>query len=242
REPSTPWLIPALAGTAVVGVAFYLLHARDVPAKSPNAVAPRAVDSAPAAAAPAPRADSLADTLAASPLLAANPEDSARASAYAIELWRSTTYEGAVARVDRDWPTLPAVSITPMVTAAGDSVLWYKVSAGAYTDSNTAMSRRATLRARGGGTLDLPIVRAPYALRVVQGVQIDSLGRYGAELRARQLPAYALLQLDGRANIYLGAFETLQQANAYRRRLRSQGLMPPIVFRVGEPYAMPRKP
>ena len=235
--PSSPWLIPALAGTAVVGLGFYLMRARDLPP-------PNAADDLPPAAvvAPAPRADSVgSDSAGVIAPAVINPADSGRASAYAIELWQSTTFEGAAARVERDWPTLPAVSITPIVTR-GDSVSWYKVRAGAYADSNTAASRRATLRARGGGTLDLPIVRAPYALRLLQGISVDTLATYARELRAKQVPAYVLLQLDGRVNVYAGAFETVAEAAAYRRTLRRLGILPPIAFRVGEPYGMPRTP
>jgi hypothetical protein len=113
------------------------------------------------------------------------------------------------------------------------------VIAGAYThryqaDSLLLALRKArTLPSDSAGN----VLRAPLALVVdsvpTQGGIDDVVRAAVGKYRARGLPVYALMQNEGSARLYAGAFERPEQSAELTRTLRSVGLNPVLAYRIG---------
>ena len=196
--------------------------ARTVAADS-VATTPRAIDSAAAAVAP--------DT---PPIR--NPADSANAAGYAIEIAKFSTPAGALMRVRNELPKNTAAATFGVVAIGSDGTLWYRVLAGATAAREAADSVLASLRT--AKAIDDPtagaVVRAPFAFRLESGVRADSVPVLARQYLARGVPAYALVQADGTATLYAGAFETADQAGGLLKILRAAGLKPVLVYRTGQ--------
>jgi hypothetical protein len=160
-------------------------------------------------------------------LLVANPQDSANAAAFAVELLSANTQAGAAARVREESNRTPASTFTPAVV---DGAEWYKVVAGAYLTREPADSLGDVLRRRG---LRGTVVRLPYAYLVNSAVASDKVQGLLNAYRDLGQPVYALEQGDGTFNVYAGAFETPAQAALLMESLRAAGIAPTLVFRTG---------
>jgi len=57
-----------------------------------------------------------------------------------------------------------------------------------------------------------------------------------AQWEARGISAYALLQQDGRASLFAGAFETPGQSVLVALSLRDAGIEPVLAFRTGRMF------
>src|SRR5690606_5782383 len=131
---------------------------------------------------------------------------------------------------------LPASSVSP-VTIEPDTTRWFRVVAGAYPSSSRADSLLRAARAAGVMDADAGrVIRAPIALRVAQGLTPAAATQRARQLRQQEIGAYALLQADSTANVYVGAFETPQQAQYLAGRLRSSGVEAAIAYRTGRLY------
>lgn len=170
-------------------------------------------------------------------ILPVNPADSADATAYSIEISLSNTLEGANFEIQRHGSVMPAVTIS-IVPIGQTETTWYRVHAGAYTDSADAERLLATLRRRRVVTDSLVrVVRTPLSML------IDSIApRAGMTSRVREriqglaaqnVNAYALIQRDGSARVYAGAFENPQQSSLAMTALRIAGLTPVLAYRTG---------
>ncbi|MDQ3997023.1 MAG: hypothetical protein M3303_08385, partial [Gemmatimonadota bacterium] len=173
---------------------------------------------------PAPRA-------AATP---ANPRDSARASAWSVELKSFATQAGAVMELEAQQSVLPAATFAPMVD--GD-VRWFPLIGGAYPDSAGAAALLSTLRQHGMLRTNWGAVkRRPLALMIHSRIGSDTVAKTVTEYVERGLPIYALRQADGSATLYAGAFETPEQATLLAESLRASGLAPTLVYRTGRVF------
>jgi hypothetical protein len=167
----------------------------------------------------------------------ANVNDSASASSFTVELFTANTAEGANLFVRKNGGALPAAAVSP-VPIDPERTIWYKVTAGAYTrryqaDSLLLALRNSTVLANSGGT----VTRAPLALLVdsvpTQGGIVDAVRAAVQKYEARGLPIYALIQDDGGARLYAGAFARADQSAELIRALRGAGLNPVLVYRTG---------
>lgn len=222
----------------VVGAGLWILRDRADTAEVARTAAQRAVlDSlrrvraALAAPAPAP-----ADTLPV--LVPINPADSARAAAWAIEIRKHNTEEGA--RMGHAQATaLPLASWFP-VLLGNDRGVWYRVVGGAWDTRAAADSALAALRGSGGVDASAAVMRAPYALIVGAGIAPDSARALtGRFVRDSVVPAealYALRQDDGTVNVYVGAFETPDQSMLLAQALQAGGTVPTLVYRTGRAF------
>ena len=182
-----------------------------------------------AAAAPAaPAAD-------APPLpVAANPADSAQASAFAVELMAANTQTGAILKLQNDGKNLPVPTFSAILSQGSR---WFKVIAGAYPDRTGADSllvdlrRRHLLDARSG-----TVVRVPFAFLIDSGVPATAVPGMVASYANRGDPVYALRQSNGTAWLLAGAFESPEQAALYAESLRSSGKTPTFVYRKGRSF------
>ena len=192
--------------------------------RRPAALIPGVADSVGAAQATA------ADSLIVTPTVI-NVADSARATAYAVELLATNTLAGAAARVREDGDRVPAATFA---AALVDGAEWYKVIAGAYPTQAEADSLLASLRR--AGRLDArsgSVVRLPYAFLVHDDVQQANVRGLLNAYRDLGQPVYALRQDNGTMNVYAGAFATPEQAGLLMSSLRAAGISPALVYRTG---------
>ncbi len=170
-------------------------------------------------------------------LLPANPADSSAAAAFAVEILAANTAEGANFELQRHGQIMPAATIS-MVPVGNTEVIWYKVFAGAFVDSSRAAQLLSSLRRRhvipdSAGE----VVRAPYALRVDSVLpEAAVMSRSREKIQAyttRGLAVYALMQRDGGARLYAGAFETPEESSLAATALRVAGATPVLEYRIG---------
>lgn len=169
----------------------------------------------------------------------ANPNDSATAAAYAVELSTTNTQAGAILKVRGDTARgdstlLPAGTFAPVLIRGAR---WFKVYAGAYSKRASADSLLALLRRRGVlDTLAGTVVQVPYAFLIESNVPAAAVDGMVATYADRGQPVYALRQSDGTAQLYAGAFEFPEQAVLFAESLRAAGLTPVLVYRKGRVF------
>jgi hypothetical protein len=170
-------------------------------------------------------------------ILPANPADSLAAAAFSVEILASNTLEGANFEIQRHGSVLPAATIS-LVPIGDTEATWYKVHAGAYADSAEAEKLLAQLRRRrivpdSTGA----VVRAPLALLLDSiPAQAGMTSRMREKIQSfaeKDVTAYALLQGDGSARVYAGAFERAQQSSLATTALRVAGFSPVLAYRTG---------
>jgi cell division septation protein DedD len=231
------WFYPALGAIALVliaSVGLALMLARvGRAARQPARVVAKAAPPAPAPTPPPPRPPP--ETLYVAP--PANVNDSAAAAAFTVELLVANTAEGANLFVRKNGAALPAAAVSPVAIDLERSK-WYKVTAGAYTRRYQADSLLRALRNSGVLTDSSgSVTTAPLALVVdsvpTQGGIVDAVRGAVDKYTARGLPVYALMQNDGGALIYAGAFSRADQSAELIRTLRGAGLKPVLVYRTG---------
>lgn len=239
---------PMAAGAAVAAaaVAWFTLGG-----ESDRDPSPRVLDSAAATADAAPMAppsrpvdprDTLsavaspattarAAAAGAGPLLVINPGDSARAAHFAVLISTFPSADRARARLQQDAGGVPAATIS----AAGDGAR-HQYVAGAFRSRADAdallarLRRQAAVGSRGGAVIDRPL-----AFLVREGVALDSVPALTQDYRERRVAVYALVQPDGSARLYSGAYGTPAQAAAAAAALRTAGLAPTLAYRTGTP-------
>lgn len=232
RWPRRKWLYPGIAalvvlvagaaGLGVVGnrTAFLQDLRSRASAKPTPPVAPPSAQQPVAAAAPP-----------------VNPADSANASAFGVLMVVANTPDGANFVVRRD-SLLPSVTVAP-VPIGPERTTWYRVIAGAYTRRYQADSLLSVLRRSRILPTDSMehVLHAPLALLVdsvaTQGGIGDAVKAAVAKYAARGLPVYGLIQDDGGAFLYAGAFENAEQSAELTRTLKSAGVNPVLVYRTG---------
>lgn len=166
-----------------------------------------------------------------------NVNDSSSAAAFTVELFTANTAEGANLFVKKNGGALPAAAVSP-IPIDPERTIWYQVTAGAYNrryqaDSLLLALRNATVLADSGGT----VTRTPLALLVdsvpTQGGIVDAVRAAVQKYEARGLSVYALMQDDGGARLYAGAFARADQSAELIRTLRGAGFNPVLVYRTG---------
>ncbi|HMH84878.1 MAG TPA: SPOR domain-containing protein [Gemmatimonadaceae bacterium] len=232
------WFYPALGAIALVliaslGLALVLARVGQSARQPARVVAKAPPAPAPAPTPPPPRPPP--ETLYVAP--PANVNDSASAAAFTVELLVANTAEGANLFVRKNGAALPAAAVSPVAIDLERSK-WYKVTAGAYTRRDQADSLLRALRNSGvlrdsAGS----VTTAPLALIVdsvpTQGGIVDAVRGAVDKYTARGLAVYALMQNDGGALIYAGAFSRADQSAELIRTLRGAGLKPVLVYRTG---------
>lgn len=228
------WLLPLLLLVlALAAGAYAALWLRDRQREDAAREAARrdSVARAAAAATSAPAAPAAPDTLAMT-LVPTNPGDSATASAWAIELAKFMTVDGA--RISAQKPLgIAPVTWFPVRLGNDPDTRWFRAVAGAWTTRAGADSALATLDA--SKVLDLPVsvLHAPLALLLREHVGPDSLRVLTARFVQAGIAAYALRQPDGTYNLYTGAFETPDQAVFAALAVQNLGVVQTLVYRKG---------
>ncbi len=167
---------------------------------------------------------------------AVNPGDSSRAAAFAVELLATNTVEGANLLLREKASGLPAATHSPVLL---DSLAdrWYKVIAGAFALRSQADSLLRAVRTRGIVASDRGrVIRTPLAMRLQDSVARDSATTVVGQWRRAGVPAYALLQENGRAAVFVGAFETPEQGELLAASLRASGITAVLAYRTGRAF------
>jgi hypothetical protein len=242
----TPWfkrrlpLIPGVILTLVlVAIALWLayrpLSHAGKPSKGPNPDTSKALGAVlPTGAERDPGADTVVAGASFASQHAINPEDSANAAAFAVELLAANTQAGAILKLQQDGKNLPAATFAPVLI---QNARWFKVIAGAFTRRESADSLLVALRRRrvldaGSGV----VVRLPLAFLIDSGVPPGAVSGMVATYADRGQPVYALRQTNGSAWLFAGAFESLAQSNLYAESLRASGITPVLVYRKGRSF------
>jgi hypothetical protein len=165
-------------------------------------------------------------------LAAANPMDSARASAWAVRLEQTNTKSGAILDLRGRFETVPAGTYGYDLRTR-----FYLLVAGAYPTRAGAESLLVQLRdhkvlASGIGS----VTSLPFAFMVQPDVPAADVASRLARFAARGQPVYALRQTNGTANLYFGAYESAQQAALAVPTVREAGLTPTLVYRIGRVF------
>jgi len=229
------WLYPAIAVAGVlliaaVGTGLMLARAAR-PARAPARLTTAPI---PAPVPPPPRPPP--ETLYIAP--PANVNDSAYASAFSVELLVANTAEGANLFVRKNGAALPAAAVSP-VPIGQERATWYRVTAGAYLRRDQADSLLLALQKSGVLASESAgrITRSPLALLVdsvpSQGGISDAIRAAVEKYTTRGLTVYPLIQDDGGARIFAGAFGSAGESAGLIKALRGAGLKPVLVYRTG---------
>jgi len=165
-------------------------------------------------------------------LAVVNPQDSTAAAVYAVQLTNANMQAGAILKLQQDGKNLPAETFSPVLV---NGRTWFRVLAGAYSDSAGADSLLASLGRRHlliGGER---VVRVPYAF-LIDTVPEPAAARMVATYVERGEPVYALRQPNGKVWLLAGAFASPEQASLYTQSLRASGTAPVLVYRTGRSY------
>ena len=236
RWPRHKWLYPALGALVVLvlgGVALAVIVGRaSRPARPATDIVAAKSIAPPVPPPPRPAAETL---YIAPP---ANAIDSLSASAFSVELLVANTAEGANLFVRKNGAALPAATVSP-VPIGPERATWYRVMAGAYPRRDQADSLLRALRESrllANDSVD-HVKQTPLALLLdsvpSQGGIGDAIRAAEQKYAARGLPVYTLMQDDGGARIYVGAFTTASQSAELIRSLRAGGFKPVLVYRTG---------
>jgi len=129
----------------------------------------------------------------------------------------------------------PAVTYAPY--ARKDGGLSYTILTGALRDSATADSLLRAVRAKGYKNASAAhIVRLPYAVQIQTGVSPDQASMFVHAYVNKGLPLYPLVQSDGSATLYAGAFRTAEQALPLVTRFLANGDKPTVTLRTGRAF------
>lgn len=176
----------------------------------------------------------------------ASPHDSATASGtastdspgspYSVVLADVSTLTGANGELDQaSARNFPVVTFAPYPRA--DSQLSYSVIAGAFPDSVGADSLlRAVREKRYRNANAAHIVKLPYAVLVQKGVSQDQASMFVRAYLSKGLPVYPLLQSDGSATLFAGAFRTVEQAQPLVTSFKANGDQPTVTIRTGRSF------
>jgi hypothetical protein len=157
-------------------------------------------------------------------------------AAYSVVLADVSSATGANSELDLETERgFPAVTYAPYVRA--DGRLSYTILSGASRDSTGADSLLQAVRAKHYKNAQAAhVVRLPYAVRIQGGVSTDQASMFVHAYVSKGLPVYPLVQSDGSATLYAGAFRTAEQAQPLLTSFRANGDQPTVTLRTGRPF------
>jgi hypothetical protein len=189
-------------------------------------------------AAPAPTGlaagrDTAASAAAAAPVAAAA---STIATPFSVVLADNRSVTGANGELEQaSGREFPAVTYAPYRRA--DGAMSYVVISGAFPDSAGADSLLRQVRAKRYRTAAAAhVVRLPYALLIQKGVSQDQAPMFVHAYLTKGLPVYSLVQADGTASLWAGAFRTAEQAQPLVTSFRANGDTPTVTIRTGRSF------
>ncbi len=166
----------------------------------------------------------------------ANPKDSLQAAAFGVVIVATNDEAQALARWADLGLNLPAGTVT-MVRIRGERGRFFQMQAGAYGKARQADSLLGALRASGKLKADAGrVVATPYGLMLESKVSRRAAQNVADGYGQRQIAAYPLLQADGSATIFVGAFESPEQAIPLMAELKAKGVGSTLYYRTGRSF------
>lgn len=163
-----------------------------------------------------------------------NPADSARASAFSVEVVAANTIASANSRLVFRTGTVPAATIAPVTLSA---TTWFRAMAGAWSSRADAEQWLQAARARGElGSTGGRVVHAPVALLLEESREAAVIETARESWAARGITAYALRDENGLMRLYAGAFEFPAQAALLAMTLREHATEPRVAYRIGRTF------
>jgi hypothetical protein len=155
---------------------------------------------------------------------------------YSVVLADVSSATGANSELDLESSRgLPAITYAPY--ARKDGGLSYTILTGATRDSASADSLLRAVRSHNYKNASAAhVVRLPYAVRIQTGVSPDQASMFVHAYVNKGLPLYPLLQADGTATLYAGAFRTAEQALPLMTRFLANGDKPTVTLRTGRSF------
>lgn len=151
---------------------------------------------------------------------------------WSVEIASVNTFNGAMARIRQALDSFPVPTFA--ATQPGGGSLWYRMLAGAFPTSEAADSLLTALRARGAVEPAAGrVVQTPLAWLLEEGALEEQLPARLFGWRQQGLPAYALVDQNGTARIYFGAFENEAEARLLTPVLDSLNLYATLAKRIG---------
>ncbi len=124
-----------------------------------------------------------------------------------------------------------------MVRIRGERGRFFQMQAGAFAKARQADSLLASLRSTGKLKADAGrVVATPFALVLESKVSRRAAQNVADGYGQRQIAAYPLLQPDGSATIFVGAFESPEQAIPLMNELKSKGVGSTLYYRTGRSF------
>jgi hypothetical protein len=190
-------------------------------------------------AAPAPTAlaaprDTAHGITSAAPTSAATIDSTA--SPFSVVLADVSSVIGANGELDQAASRgFPVVTFSPY--RRPDGAMSYVVISGAFTDSAGADSLLRAVRAKRYRTAAAAhVVRLPYAVLITKGVAQDQASMFVRAYLSKGLPVYPLLDADGSASLWAGAFRSAEQAQPLVTSFRANGDQPIVTIRTGRSF------
>ncbi|MDQ2766188.1 MAG: SPOR domain-containing protein [Gemmatimonadota bacterium] len=155
---------------------------------------------------------------------------------YSVVLADVSSMTGANGELDQaSSKGFPVMSFSPYARADGGTS--YVVISGAFSDSAGADSLLRAVRAKRYRTAAAAhVVRLPYAVLIQKGVSTDQASMFVRAYLSKGLPVYPLLQADGTASLWAGAFRTAEQAQPLVTSFRANGDQPTVTIRTGRSF------
>lgn len=240
---SRPSRIPLIIAAVVIGLAalWFALGRPGMPT-----AAPERMDTRPDSVVIIPAPTSLPDTALVSEATSAadslsfvrveNPQDSVKAAPFGVVIVATNDEAQALARWAELGLKLPAGTVT-MVRIRGERGRFFQMQAGAYMKAAQADSLLGALRSSGKLAADAGrVVSTPYSLMLEAKVSRGAAQNVSDGYGQRQIAAYPLLQDDRTATIFVGAFETPDQAIPLMNELKAKGVNATLQFRTGRSF------
>lgn len=164
------------------------------------------------------------------PLPIANPADSVSPAQYAIFYTSANSRAQAIA--DERLKAQPALAVAPVIL---DGAEWFQVYIGASADKAGAEMLLSKLRAAqliSGGNIS----SVPFAFRLEGGVAAANVANRITSYDTKGVLAYAMMQTNGTATLYTGAYQAPFQAKRLADSLRALGITPVLAYRTGRAF------
>jgi SPOR domain len=192
------------------------------------------VIAAPAPTALAPRRDSATRVTAATAAPAAAADTIT--APFSVVLADVSSMTGANGELDQaSGREFPAVTFSPYRRPNGN--MSYVVISGAFPDSAAADALLREVRAKKYRTAAAAhVVKLPYAVLIQKGVSQDQAPMFVHAYLSKGLPVYSLVQKDGTASLWAGAFRSVEQAEPLVTSFRANGDQPTVMIRTGRSF------
>lgn len=238
RQKHGRWILGGLAVATALAITAYTQRDRLWPTSASAAAggagpSPAAGDSAARAGASAGLPALPAPDFALGEIV--NPEDSASALRFSVELVAANSLSGANSGLTSRGDPYPIPTVAPVLLGSAPTV-WYRAMVGAWASKAEAEAWLEREQALGliRGSVGR-VVEAPFALQLFEGPREEALAQ-STGLGSEDVLVYVLETSDGRVRVMAGAFETASQALWFAAQLHGRGLSPQLAYRTGRTF------